>query len=144
MTKEEILNYVMDTPENTNRAVLNDMLNELQTSGGATAFTVTFTPTDADWTTFTADKTLAEVLAAYEAGSIINGRYGTEDTGYTQLELDGAGNGYAVFEHISVDVTSQTPLLMFALFRILNDGVRSGFYNYSLTAYDDDNVPTIN
>ena len=35
MTKEEILDYVMNTPENTNRMVLSDMLDELQTGGGS-------------------------------------------------------------------------------------------------------------
>jgi len=29
MNKEEILNYVMNTPENTNRMVLSDMLDKL-------------------------------------------------------------------------------------------------------------------
>jgi len=34
MDKETILNYVMNTPENTNRAVLSDMLDEFSNSGG--------------------------------------------------------------------------------------------------------------
>ena len=34
MTKEEILDYVMNSPENTNRRVLSDMLNELTNSSG--------------------------------------------------------------------------------------------------------------
>ena len=36
MTKEEILDYVMNTPENTNRMVLNDMLNQINSDSGAT------------------------------------------------------------------------------------------------------------
>lgn len=47
--------------------------------GGASVFTVTFTPTDEEWTEFTSDKTFNEILAAYEAGSIIRGWYGTEE-----------------------------------------------------------------
>ena len=40
MTKEEILNYVMDTPDNTNRRVLSDMLDEFtSSSGGGGIFT---------------------------------------------------------------------------------------------------------
>lgn len=34
MTKEDILDYVMNTPNNANRMVLNDMLNELQGFSG--------------------------------------------------------------------------------------------------------------
>ena len=34
MTKEDILNYVMNSPENTNRMVLSDMLDEFNSSGG--------------------------------------------------------------------------------------------------------------
>lgn len=44
MDKETILDYVMNTPENTNRMVLSDMLDELQTgssSGGSSLITVT-------------------------------------------------------------------------------------------------------
>jgi hypothetical protein len=33
MTKEDVLNYVMNTPENTNRMVLSDMLDKLANSG---------------------------------------------------------------------------------------------------------------
>ena len=35
MTKEEILDYVMDTPENTNRMVLSDMLDEFSSGSGS-------------------------------------------------------------------------------------------------------------
>ena len=35
MTKEEILNYVMDTPNNTNRMVLGDMIDELVNSSSS-------------------------------------------------------------------------------------------------------------
>jgi hypothetical protein len=72
MTKKDILDYVMNSPENTNRMVLNDMINELvNSSSGASVFTVTFTPTNEDWTAFTADKTIDEIKAAYEEGAII-------------------------------------------------------------------------
>lgn len=35
MTKEEILSYVMESPEDTNPSVLRDMLNRLDTSSGS-------------------------------------------------------------------------------------------------------------
>lgn len=41
MTKNDIIAYVMKTPHNTNKAVLNSMLNELSTDGGGG--TTTFT-----------------------------------------------------------------------------------------------------
>lgn len=41
MTKEDILNYVMDTPENTNRMVLNDMIDELVNSSGSNTSLIT-------------------------------------------------------------------------------------------------------
>ena len=34
MTKQDIIDYVMTTPHNTNRAVLSDMLNQLAEGGG--------------------------------------------------------------------------------------------------------------
>ena len=34
MTKQDIIDYVMTTPHNTNRAVLNSMLNQLAEGGG--------------------------------------------------------------------------------------------------------------
>ena len=36
MTKEEVLDYVMQTPHNTNRSVLNSMLNQLVEEDGGT------------------------------------------------------------------------------------------------------------
>jgi hypothetical protein len=44
MTKEEILEYVMNTPENTNRMVLSDMIDELANSddkGGSSTLIAT-------------------------------------------------------------------------------------------------------
>ena len=35
MDKNDIINYVMHTPHNTNKAVLSDMLNQLTESGGS-------------------------------------------------------------------------------------------------------------
>jgi len=63
MTKEEILNYVMDTPENTNRAVLSDMLDEFNTSSsnGANALIINI---EKDGDTYTTDKTAREIIDA--------------------------------------------------------------------------------
>ena len=62
MTKEEILEYVLNTPENTNRAVLSDMLDQYNSGSNnnndenitVTTFfdsTVTFSPVQTSWGT---------------------------------------------------------------------------------------------
>jgi hypothetical protein len=74
MTKEEILNYVMNTPENTNRMVLNDMLDKLVNSsgGGSDNFDVVFTYTRGEReTVVVSDKTFDEAAAAISAGKHI-------------------------------------------------------------------------
>lgn len=74
MTKEEILEYVMNTPENTNRLVLNDMLNELiNSSGGSSDYfdlqiNLLHDETKSSGYDFECDKTYAEIAAAFEAG----------------------------------------------------------------------------
>lgn len=59
-TKNEIFNYVMKTPENTNPAILKSLLDELNEGGGGgggatvTTFfddTVTFSPVQTQWGT---------------------------------------------------------------------------------------------
>lgn len=101
--------------------------------GGASAFTVTFTPNES-WTEFTSDKTLAEVLAAYEAGSIINGRSGTEADGYTMVDFFSVDDGYAFFKRIEVDPDNEPALLYYEVFKIMSDSLIHSFYSYSLTA----------
>lgn len=74
MTKEEILDYILQTPENTNRRVLSDMLDEFSSGGSggnSDIFIVTYTDDENDEGTLTCDKTLAEITAAMEAGKII-------------------------------------------------------------------------
>ena len=67
MTKEEILDYVMDTPDNTNRRVLSDMLDEFSSSnggGGMLVVTVSGEPYSR-----TLDKTYREIAEAVSSGS---------------------------------------------------------------------------
>ena len=67
MDKEEIISYVMKTPENTNPNVLRSLLDSEASSN---KFIVTLTPTAADFSG-TMDKTANEITAAYEAGQEI-------------------------------------------------------------------------
>lgn len=64
MTKEEILDYVMNTPENTNRMVLNDMLNEFNSNNdGNTSVLIIHIGTE-DGHTYAFDKTAGEIIEA--------------------------------------------------------------------------------
>jgi hypothetical protein len=68
MTKEEILEYVLNTPENTNRMVLSDMLDEFSSGsgGGAEPLSVEVTITG---TVATMDTTITEIAEALAAGT---------------------------------------------------------------------------
>lgn len=60
-TKDEIFEYVMNTPGNTNPGVLRSLLDGVESGG---AFVVTLNAANA------ADKSFAEIIAAYQAGKI--------------------------------------------------------------------------
>lgn len=97
MSKEDVINYVMTTPNNPNRAVLEGMLEEVsgtqlpsptasdngkvlgvdngeyalvEQSGGASLFVVNGTPNGTDGTV-TTDKTYEEIRSAYNSGAIV-------------------------------------------------------------------------
>lgn len=61
MTKEDILDYVMNTPNNTNRMVLSNMLDELQVSSGSNCLIVEETTIDG---VVTLNKTAGEIIDA--------------------------------------------------------------------------------
>ena len=66
MTKEEILNYVMDTPKNTNRMVLNDMLDEFSNSSSpAGGLVININEADS------MDKTWKEIHDAFSTGQSV-------------------------------------------------------------------------
>lgn len=103
MTKEEILDYVMDTPENTNRMVLSDMLDEFSSGsgggGGGSALLITATY-DSDTEMITLNKTFAEISTAIVAGQMcfvhVQESVGTIYAGYnavTCLWIDQYGGG---------------------------------------------------
>ena len=105
MTKEEILDYVMNSPENTNRMVLNDMLNQLQSGGGW--LTVVFSTTDME--NFTADKTCAEVMSAYNSLVPVYGYIELPDGGYVTIAVKNVYAEYIVFGKITI-VTGRNEL----------------------------------
>ena len=61
---DEVINYVMDTPGNTNPNVLRSMLEK---SSGNNRFVVTLTPTEDDFSGVM-DRTPQEITAAYHEG----------------------------------------------------------------------------
>lgn len=75
MTTDEIFNYVMDDPEDTNPNVLKSLLNSIPTSGGGGAFIVTVTDQEVTvaGTTTTirvCNKTAAEIYEAAKKGPV--------------------------------------------------------------------------
>ena len=75
MDKQDIINYVTETPGNTNKAVLGSMLDSM--SGGEAAsgsdvevVSITMMPAGA-----TLDKTYIEIDEAYKSGKMIFGKF---------------------------------------------------------------------
>ena len=70
-TNDEIIGYVLNTPNNTNPNVLRDMLNEQGGSGGGVDFfVVNFIPKDDNnLNRVESDKSAEEIIEAIEAGA---------------------------------------------------------------------------
>ena len=73
MTKEEILDYVMSTPENTNRAVLSDMLDQFNNNaGGSSALIVEMEYIDTyGQECFKSTIDIDDIITAFKMGQII-------------------------------------------------------------------------
>ena len=92
-TKEEIFEYVTNSPENTNPAVLRSLLNSLDSGGGSNApFVVTITATSES---VTADKTFAEITAALEANRRILMNFVNNNSGYSFQSSDNIPLAYS-------------------------------------------------
>ncbi len=111
MDKETILNYVTETPGNTNRAVLESMLDSM--GEGSEKFIVTFSLNDNEWS---ADKTLQEVFDAWNSGKKVFGAKYT-GMGYTYFPLTEASAPAVTFTyiygHASNAITIETFTLVF-------------------------------
>ena len=67
-TNDEIIGYVLNTPNNTNPNVLRDMLNEQGGSGGGVDFfVVNFTMNENNQNELESDKSAEEIIEAIEA-----------------------------------------------------------------------------
>lgn len=83
MTKQDIINYVTETPQNTNPAILNTMLNQLDSGGGGSSES-----SDLSYATVNVTYTLPESVDSLEGatftGYIRAVRYVTEFDYYNQ------------------------------------------------------------
>ena len=101
MSKEDVINYVMTTPNNPNRAVLEGMLEETSEGSGDLLVHVSYNNGN-----FSSDKTYAEIEQA-----VLNGQrvYATmENTDYLPLTRIMTDTQYAVFSACIVSVTPTT------------------------------------
>ena len=78
---DEVINYVMETPGNTNPNVLRSMLNNSSGSSDG-IFKATFSGLTSN-DNASCDKTFEEFLAAYEAGKLIKIYYQDDESGQT-------------------------------------------------------------
>ena len=74
MTKQEIIDYVMTTPSNPNKAVLEGMLDSIANAGGG-RLRVNIASSDQTEGTITYDKTWQEVHDALESGMDVTYQY---------------------------------------------------------------------
>ena len=74
-TNDEIIGYVLNTPNNTNPNVLRDMLNEQGGSGGGADFFVVNFTDGSDQSKKESDKSAEEIIEAIEAGAAPIGHF---------------------------------------------------------------------
>ena len=94
MDKNDVIEYVMNTPHNTNRAVLNSMLNQLaEGGGGGGSAPVINVVNDGDYPRL--DKTFSELKELIDGRIIML---------LVSPQNDGA-NGYRVVTDVSWEIT---------------------------------------
>ena len=70
-SKDDVFNYVMNSPEDTNPAVLRSLLNGIEEggSGGVEYFDITYTCEEGGEQSI--DKTPTQILSAYNSGKVV-------------------------------------------------------------------------
>ena len=132
MGKEDIIDYVMKTPENTNPNILRSLLDS---EANNNKFIVTLTPTAEDFSG-TMDKTVAEINAAYEAGQEIWFKIAV-GSDWTEYPLSRVGKLNA-FEYPSFNCNAlydESNVLVMIYTGTTDDGTRQTYSTkvYSLT-----------
>lgn len=115
MDKDKILDYVMNSPENTNRAVLSSMLDSMSSGGGNDESIFIIKGLYSGNTISNPSKTFEEMLEAYNSGKLLVFRYLNipEEYGnqaswlyldkYYQYDTD---EDYFAFKNVSVDISA--------------------------------------
>ena len=86
MNKQDIIDYIMDSPENTNPAILNQMIDEVSGGGSNNIFIIKITKNDNDKQV--SNKTWAEIIDALNQEKIVyyiydwNDEYNDVDYGF--------------------------------------------------------------
>lgn len=101
---DEVINYVMETPGNTNPNVLRGMLENINTSG-STPFWVNFT-VNARGGTATSDKTIEEIRAAIDSGLLVCAKAVSENTYHISTNIR-FNDGFLEFDFVQ-NMTSNT------------------------------------
>ena len=118
MGKEEIFNYVMETPGNTNPNVLRSLLDN-----SSNKYIVTLTPTSEDFSG-TMDKTVAEMTEAYNAGMQIVWRVILAVNAYVDVDVTAVMTNvdydYPSFNAFVIEINSG--VLVYAHVPTSNDG----------------------
>lgn len=133
MNKEKVMEYVMETPGNTNPNVLRSLLD----SSDDNHFIVTLTPTAEDFSG-TMDKTVAEIYEAYQSGKRIVFRVMTED-GHMDVDCTARWSyneiTYPSFNGFILMNDGGANMLVFAATGVTNDGTAATYFTtlYSLT-----------
>lgn len=69
MSKKDIIDYVMETPGNTNKKVLGRLIDEVEGGGGTGLFVVEEVIDDENENIHKLDKTFGEIVDAYLSGN---------------------------------------------------------------------------
>ena len=94
MTKKEIIDYIMETPQNTNTAILSQMLDEFAGEGGGSMEPLIVNAINVRSTIYEMDKTVGELNEAFSKGIPItmyfqNGLHGYVYGNIVSLEFYG-------------------------------------------------------
>ena len=133
---EEIINYVMKTPENTNGNILREKLQKMSGSGGGELFEVIFSHEGEDGETVVCNRTQQEIVQAHNDGknvkafAILNGDTKAELLAVYTLDM---GSGDAIrFSACCFEVTSFDVSQTWYVFNRNGIGVLVSKRNFSL------------
>lgn len=148
-TIDEVFNYVMNSPENTNPSVLQSLLNNIEEKDGIFLIEVELDGTDdREWPTPTCDKTAEEITDAFRSGKKVYITYrkkGDLNEQYDQLinntflltEVGGENSVYIV-RHFSAEICWHTPpCLYYTEFYFTKDGLGIDYVRINCEPYED-------